>query len=283
MRFPTLALCLLMLSSAWAAAPEGGVPVIYKKDVVLHTVYAWERWGNFINAAPGDGKEIPYDAAKLKARVYAFPSGQIRVIEFDRGVRTHDHVNMTDTVLYTWTGRRVLFANGDAAIAGPGDASFHPKGVFHHGEALEGGYGIEFAMEVDHTWPDPQPVWGPRESRPTEPAAVWLDHGKVLEAYGASAASAPADAAHFEARVFDFPPYYTARELHIPRGVSLPIQSAKDRLMLLLAGHATVALDGRSWPVGPEDAVRAPAGRRMTMEATDDCKIIETDVPPVRP
>lgn len=49
------------------------------------------------------------------------------MIEFDKDVRTHDHVNMTDTTLYTCKVKRVLIANNEAAIAGPGDASFHPK------------------------------------------------------------------------------------------------------------------------------------------------------------
>jgi quercetin dioxygenase-like cupin family protein len=288
-----LALALLgACSSAALLAADSGPLVLYKKDIRLNTTYAWERWGNFINAAPGDGKEIPYDAARLQARVYAFPSGEIRVINFDKGVRTHNHVNMTDTILYTWSGRRVQFVNDQAAVNRPGDAAFHPKGVFHHGEALETGKGVEFAMYVDQVQPEPQATWIPGSSRPFEPGATWMDNGKVVEVLGAAAAASaanstagkPADAvakvAHYEVRTFDFSPHYITRELRIPRGTTLSMLGNKDRLMFMLDGRVSVSSGSSSWEIAQEDAARAPADQLVTLKALEDARILETYVPP---
>ena len=282
---PMLPIALVLACGAAlsvAQATGNGPIVILKKDVRLTTTYAWERWGNFINAVPGDGKEIPYDAAKLQARVYAFPSGQIRVINFNQGIRTHNHVNMTDTILYTWTGRRVQFVNDQAEVNRPGDAAFHPKGVFHHGEAIESGQGIEFAMEVDQVQPEPQATWIPSSTRPFEAAATWLDHGKVHEVVAATAAApnVPAQAAHFSVRTFDFSPYYIARELKVPRGASLPMLGNKDRLIFILDGQFSVTGDGQSWELSQQDAMRAAAGQLLTIKALADSRIIEAYVPP---
>lgn len=273
----TLVAVTLLVTGA-ALAADNLPLVLYKKDIAINTTYAWERWGNFINAIPGDGKEIPYDAAKLRARVYAFPSGEIRVINFDVGVRTHNHVNMTDTILYTWTGRRVQFVNDQAAINRPGDAAFHPKGVFHHGEALETGKGIEFAMYVDTRQSDPQATWIPASTRPKEPAAVWSESGAIREAVGAAAASAPANATHFDVRTFDFSPHYVARELWVPRGARITMNGTKDRLMFLLAGQVTLSADGKTWQMAVEDAARAPAGQLVTLTALEDSRILEAYV-----
>ena len=55
------------------------------------TEYAWERWGNFINAQAGSSSEIPYDAARLQVKVYTFPTGEIRAIRLKkRAVETSD-------------------------------------------------------------------------------------------------------------------------------------------------------------------------------------------------
>ena len=198
---------LLLWAGTAFAAPAALTVVLYKKDITLNTVYAWERWGNFINAVPGDGKEIPYDAARLTVRVYSLPSGEIRVIDFAGGVRTHPHFNMTDTVLYTWTGSRVQFADGKAAVNVPGDAALHPKGVHHHGEALQTGKGIEFVAFVDRQLPDPEVTWKAAASLPMQPMAAWLEgQGTYREVAGGAVGTAPPRASRFKARTFDFPP-----------------------------------------------------------------------------
>lgn len=96
---------------------------------------------------------------------------------------------------------------------------------------------------VAHTWPDAEPTWRSVKSHPMESAAVRIDHGKEVKAYSASVASAPVNAARFEARIFEFSPYI-ACDIRLSQGVSLSTQSTMNRLMLLLAGHAIVMMNG---------------------------------------
>ena len=265
--------------------------VLFKKDLALNTVYAWERWGNFINAVPGDGKEIPYDAAKLTVRVYTLPSGEIRVIDFRGGVRTHPHVNMTDTVLYTWTGRRVQFANSQAALNGPGDAALHPKGVFHHGEALETGKGIEFVAFVARQRPDPQVTWTTAASRPMQPMVAWLEgeatYREAIEGTGAGTVAGagsgiPAGAARFEARSFEFPPYLT-REYRIAKGTTVPLDSRSDQLVFVSSGRAGVSTGGKRYELGAEDAAQVRAGSPFLLQALEDLVVVTSSIPPGTP
>lgn len=233
--------------------------VLYRKDIPYRSVYAWERWGNFINAQPGDGKEIPYDAAKLAVRVYAFPSGEIRVIDFRSGVRTHPHINMTDTILYTWTGRRVQFGNGQAEQNRPGDAAFHPRGVFHHGEALETGKGIEFATYVDKVAPDPQVTWITAEARP-------------MRAVGPGVAE----------RRFDFGTYVT-REIHLSKGAKLTLDTVANQLLFVLSGRILVSAGGsagsQNFEVAAEDAAHARAGAPFNIVALEAAQVLTSSVP----
>jgi quercetin dioxygenase-like cupin family protein len=261
------------VASAAAAATEP--LVLLQSELPLNTVYAWERWGNFINAIPGDGKEIPYDAAKLFARVYTFPFGEIRVIDFTRGTRTHNHINMTDIIQYTWTGQRVQFAQDQAEITRPGDAALHPKGIFHHGEAVLAGKTVEFSYKLDKAQANPRAHWLNTNTNPLQKAALWTDKGSYREAVGAAAGNAPSSAMRFELRSYDFGPYVT-RELHLPKGAILPIQDDKNHLMFVGAGSFSFSGGGKTCRLGVEDAAIAPAGERVTLTALEDSTLIET-------
>ena len=280
MRVTRLALGLLLGCLAGNTfSAETVIPVVrYRNVTPAITVYAWERWGNFINALPGDGKEIPYDAAKLKARVFAFPAGEIRVIDFNAKVRTHEHVNMTDTILYTWTGRRVQFVNDQAEHNRPGDAAFHPRGVFHHGEAVETGKGIEFAMFVDSTRPNPEATWRFAAATPLHPVAAWIADGTYHEQIDAAAAQAPASAARFQARTFEFPPY-VARELRLTKGTVLPLDVRNQQLMIVLSGTISIRTAGQSFDLAVEDTAYAKPGAPFSMRATEDATLLTAVVP----
>ena len=280
MRVSRLGLGLLLgcLASNTFSA-ETVTPVVrYRNVTPANTVYAWERWGNFINALPGDGKEIPYDAAKLKARVFAFPAGEIRVIDFNAKVRTHEHVNMTDTILYTWTGRRVQFVNDQAEHNRPGDAAFHPRGVFHHGEAVETGRGIEFAMFVDSVRPNPEATWRFAAATPLQSVAVWIADGIYHEQFDAAAAKAPASAARFQARTFAFPPYL-ARDLRLTKGTTLPLDVRNQQLMIVLSGTISIKTAGQSFDLGVEDTAYAKPGVPFSVHATEDATLLLAVVP----
>ncbi|MEO5640918.1 MAG: hypothetical protein ABIQ98_04030 [Sphingomicrobium sp.] len=276
-----LACAALMLG---AAAPPPTLPapvVIRHQDVPLITVYAWERWGNFINALAGSKTEIPYDAARLQVKVYTFPTGEIRAIRFGNGVRTHRHINQTDTILYSWQAHRVQFVDDKAVVTGPGDFALHQKGVNHSGEEIRrgGGIDLEFAMTIAGRHNDPAAWWSLARDHAVQPAASWLKDGRTVEAIGPDAAAAPSGAAHYQVRVAALP-HFGARELYLAKGSILPSRDmAADRLFFLLSGHVKLTTAGKSYLLEPEDSARAIRGADFTLEAIDDAMFAEAFVP----
>ena len=258
-------------------------PVIRHQDIPLYTVFAWERHGNFINAQPGSGTEIPYDAARLQVKVYTFPSGEIRAIRFPNGVRTHRHVNLTDTILYSWQAHRVQFVNSLAVITEPGDFALHQKGVFHSGEEIQrgGGIDLEFAMTKPGMHNDPTGYWSLAKDHPVQPIASWMAGGRYNEALGAAAAAAPASAARYSVRTASLPGF-GAREVRLPQGTVIPSRDEnRDRLMFVLSGRVRVTTGGKSYVLAPQDTARAESGKAFTIEAIEASMLAEASVPPV--
>ncbi len=290
-----LAAAALALIASSAARPSEPAPipalsassapaVILHQDVPLMTVYAWERWGNFINAEAGSKAEIPYDAARLQVKVYTFPSGEIRAIRFGNGVRTHRHINQTDTILYSWQTHRVHFVGDQAVVVGPGDFALHQKGVYHSGEEIRrgGGIDLEFALAYGGRHNDPTGFWSLARDHPVQPVAAWQVNGAYVEAIGAVAASAPATAAHFRVRIADLPDY-GAREIYLPAGTAIAGRvDDRDRLMFVLSGRVKVTAAGNDHILAAEDAARAERGKDFAITALDDAVIAEALVPPAR-
>jgi quercetin dioxygenase-like cupin family protein len=277
MRTAALALALWTIgsSAAWAVGETGkpaAAPVILRKDVPLYTVFAWERWGNFINAQAGSKTEIPYDAARLQVKVYTFPTGEIRAIRFPNGVRTHRHINLTDTVLYSWQAQRVQFVDDKAVVAVPGDFALHQKGVYHSGEEIRrgGGIDLEFAVNIERIHNDPNGFWSFAKDNSVVEAATWRDGSRVIDAVGPEAASAPANAVRYRVRTASLPDY-PAREVYLPKGAVLPIrETERDRLIFILSGRISFRADGRDYQLATEDAARAERGKEIVVTALED-------------
>lgn len=269
--------------SAPACKADAGPSVILHQDVPLYTVYAWERWGNFINAQAGSKTEIPYDAARLQVKVYTFPTGEIRAIRFANGVRTHRHINQTDTMLYSWQAHRVQFVDDKATVTEPGDFALHQKGVYHSGEEIRrgGGIDLEFAFTIPGIHNDPTGYWSLARDHPVEPAASWRVGGNDVEAIGDAAARAPANAVQYQVRRADFPGY-ASRELYLAKGTTLSSRDLRnDRLFFVLSGSVSVMTDKTPRTLQSEDALEARCGVNLAIQATEDTKIVQTSVPAV--
>ena len=281
-----LALAMALTLSAPAAADKAPAPVVIRHgDVPLYDVYAWERWGNFINAPAGSKTEIPYDAARLQVKVYTFPTGEVRAIRFNNAVRTHRHINQTDTVLYSWQAHRVQFVNDLAVVAGPGDFALHQKGVDHSGEEIRrgGGIDLEFVYFNPGRHNDPTGFWALAKDNPVQSAAAWVEGGKPVEVIGDAAAKAPAEAARYQVRIVDLPGF-PSREMWLPKGATVHSRDdARDRLMFVLEGKVRVATDGRDIDIGVEDAARAERGKDFAITALEDARLAQTSVPPAKP
>jgi quercetin dioxygenase-like cupin family protein len=281
-----LALALMGAPAAAQPAKPAAPRVILHQNVPLYDVYAWERWGNFINAQAGSKTEIPYDAARLQVKVYTYPTGEIRAIRFNNAVRTHRHINQTDTILYGWQAHRVQFVNNQAVVAGPGDFALHQKGVDHSGEEIRrgGGIDLEFAMTIPGRHNDPAGYWSLARDNPVQPAASWPSGRGFAEAVGSAAlAAAPPGAVRYQVREARLPGY-TAREIHLKAGTTLPsLDPARDRLMFLLSGTLDVEVGGERHRLVSEDTARAVAGAPFMIVALEDSVLVQASVPPLKP
>jgi quercetin dioxygenase-like cupin family protein len=275
---------------AWGAAPAAAQGpakpeakvVLHASEVPLYKVFAWERWGNFINAQAGSSTEIPYDAARLEVKVYPFPSGEIRAIRFPNGVRTHRHINQTDTILYSWQAHRVQFVDDKAVLAEPGDFALHQKGVYHSGEEIRrgGGIDLEFALPFAGIHNDPTGFWSLARDHPLQPAAAWIENGQYREAVGDAAASAPAGAVRYQVRAAVLPDY-AAREVRLAKGATVAWRDAtRDRLIFVLSGKIATTIAKYAQTLTPEDAASVPRGVPVTITATEDATWAEALVPP---
>lgn len=237
-----------------------GPTVLRAADSMLLTVHAWERWGNWINVPAGDdSREIPYDAARLQVKLYSYPTAQVRVLRFHPKVRTHVHINKTDTLLYEWTSRRVQFVDDDAAICDPGTFSLHPKGVFHHGTVLTPGLTVEFAVEATAA-PDPLPTFLPHADVPLREAST-------------------PDGVGYRLRTAALGRYVT-REVHLPAGAVLPEHhDDADLLLVVLSGSLRFSVDGAGHDLGVEDTARVPRGHDGALTALSDVVLLEALVP----
>ena len=257
--------------------------VIRAADVPLFDVYAWERWGNFINAPAGSKTEIPYDAARLQVKVYTYPTGEIRAIRFNNAVRTHRHINQTDTILYSWQAHRVHFVNNLAVVTEPGDFALHQKGVDHSGEEIRrgGGIDLEFAVNVQGRHNDPTGYWSLGREHPVQPAALWTEGGRSVEAIGDAVAQAPTTAVRYRMRTAALPGY-PAREMYLDHGTTLVSHDLdKDRLIFVLSGRLTIKVAGKKYSLGPEDTARGERGIDIELVADEDCKLVQVSVPPL--
>lgn len=250
-----------------AAQTKPSPTVIRAKDVPLYDVYAWERWGNFINAQAGGKTEIPYDAARLQVKVYTYPGGEIRAIRFNNAVRTHRHINMTDTLLYSWQAHRVQYVNNLAVVAGPGDFAFHQKGVDHSGEEIRrgGGIDLEFVYFNPGRHNDPTGFWTFAKDNPVVDAS-------------------DEDGARYRTRRADFPGGLSAREVYLPAGTSLRSRDGeKERLFFVLSGKVRVSTaDKPDEEIGVEDSAYAAPGKDFRITASEDAKFVEAFLPPLK-
>jgi quercetin dioxygenase-like cupin family protein len=282
-----LLLTTVLLAAASTAMAQPAIPPVADDSVIVIrnaertrlVVFAWERNGEWINAWPGDGREIPYDAARNQVKLFIFPTGSIRELIFEKGSRTHPHPNKEDIFTYGVSGRRVQFVNEQSFQNEPGDAAFHPVGVSHHGETLRTGIAMEFAFP-GKLRPNPEAVWISGRTPARVAVAEWVDGGRLQRAWDGAAAKAPAGAVKYEAKRYDFA-LAPLEEVHLAKGVKTPTGTReRDLISYVLKGRVRVTVAGKSDVAVPGDAIRQAGGRPFSREALEDSVLVEVMAPP---
>lgn len=171
-----------------------------------------------------------------------------------------------------------------ATVTEPGDFALHQKGVYHSGEEIRqgGGIDLEFAIPYPGVHNGPTGYWSLARDNPVQSAASWTSQGKVIEVYGEAAmASVPATAARYRARTTRLPDY-AAREVYLAPGTVLPLGDERhDRLPFVLSGHLRLTTTGKAELPESEDVARVERGTDVRIEALDEVKYAEASVPPL--
>lgn len=246
--------------------------IIHGKDLTPITVYQWERDGKLLHAWPGQGKDIPYDASKVDVRLYNFPTGQLRLIDFPRGTRTAWHVNESDIIFYSIDLHQVEFVGEQVFDSFPGDVSLHPAKVLHHSESITGGTKAEFAFGASGRSGDDLIAFSGR-SQLRRDMVEWVGQGKRMTAPADGAAKGSA----YWSKSFVFPGYRLV-EAHYPAGSAIASHvNADEKLAFVVSGRLRVTSDTATAVLEKGDMVRMAAGKSFARTALSDTVVLEVD------
>lgn len=246
--------------------------IIRGKDLTPITVYQWERDGKLLHAWPGQEKDIPYDASRVTVRLYNFPTGQLRLIDFPQGTNTAWHVNESDIIFYGVDIHQVEFVGQQLFDSFPGDVSLHPANVRHRSTSLTGGTKAEFAFGPSGRAGDDLVAFSGR-SQLRRDMVEWVTADKRMTAPAGGGAKGSA----YWAKSFVFPGYRLV-EAHYPVGSSIASHvNATEVLVYVLSGRLRVTSDNANGELGPGDMVRMATGKRFARMALSDTVVLEVD------
>ena len=280
-----MATAAVMAAVASAAAPELSPAardaqainesrlIVRDRDIKTITVYQWERDGKLLHAWPDQKKDVPYDASVVDARLYNFPTGQLRKLYFRAGMRSAWHTNEDDIVMYNLAMLHQVEFVGNKVFDGyPGDATLHPAGTRHHSETIEAGWKAEFAFAA--------------QGRSGVDLIAESARGKALQSLverveggrrKVQIAAANQTAGRFSAVTYSFPGY-TLVEARYPRGEAIGIHTnATEKLAYVVSGRLRVTIDRVTEEIGPGDMLRMMADRPFAREALEDSVVLEID------
>ena len=253
--------------------------VVHRTEVPQLIVRSWERNGEFTSAWPGEKKEVPYDAAEIHLRRFAYPGIDIREIFLPTDTRTSNHQGYEDIVFYQLDGERVQFVEGASRHTSPGDVAFHPSGAYHYTVQITGGTFVEFALQRPKI--EGHAIWIPQFDVRLLDTAEWMENGKLVVAQTKALAAAPAAASKYKVRAF-YVPGYRFLEYHLPKGAKLPERaSVTDDLFYVVQGALKVSVGGTKAEVVSGDTMRAPAGKPYSFEASEGTVLTMIHIPPV--
>ena len=259
------------------ASTIAGRMILHNRDVQKLVVREWERDGVQHVAWPDDGQSVPYDAAVIGLKLFNYTTGQLRLIDFEKGVRTPWHRNShQDALFYGIDSTQMEFVDEATHHAYPGDASLHPEGVMHHSETIIGGVRAEFGFAPQgRSGHDLLAISGRTLGLHTVHEHV-LD-GRKRVTFRPPASATPADGLSFRAKLFVFPAY-SILEAHYPAATTLVRHINQDeKIVYVISGRACVSIGKESAEVGCGDVYRMAAGLPFERRTLEPTVVIEVD------
>ena len=250
-----------------------GKLILRDRDIKHLVVYEWERHGQQHVGWPDDGQVPPYDACKIGLKLFNYPTGQLRLIDFENGARTPWHLNAhQDALFYSIDCLQVEFVDQAIHYAHPGDASVHPNGTMHHSETVVGGVRVEFGFEPQGKSGHDLSAISGRDLK-LHDVTEFLDGDRKVQVFG------PTDKAgsKFKAKLFQLPGY-AILEAQYPKGSKLDLHTnTGEWIVYVIKGRLKITTGGESAEIGVGDTYRMADGLPFAREALDDAMVIEVE------
>jgi len=254
-----------------------GQMILYNRDAIHLIVHEWERDGVQNVAWPDDGQIPPYDACRIGLKLFNYPTGQLRLIDFEKGARTPWHLNAhQDALFYGLDATQIEFVDEAIHHAHPGDASIHPEGVQHHSETIIGGVRVEFGFAPQgKSGHDLVAISG--RDMGLHVVHEWVEDDRKKRLFRAPAAEVPANGLSYKAKLFQLPAY-AILEAHYGAGTVLPLHTNEaEKIVYVIKGRMTVTTGTESGELGAGDVFRMAAGKPFRRETLTSCVVIEVD------
>jgi len=236
-------------------------------------------------SASGQGAvdQAPNDASRFTQKSYDFPTGSIRVLEFNKANGGMIHVLTDETTLYMLKGEGTVEVAGETVSINQGDAVSYPSGTLRGdgdgtailwvvtGNDIEGEPKPKVVRSVDTTfaqmgyWPNP-------------------DGGdRILVTTAEELKDAPAHAIRLDMRNYAFDDNGLVVTKNYKSGPTNKSRGNRDALLYIASGKMRWFQDDIDVTAVPGDAIRETAGRYHNWIRMEDSSFIGIGTAPAAP
>lgn len=276
-RMTFLAVALLISSSAFAAESESDY-VVRRNTVQPQAVAEWETGATANIAVDAEAKKAPANASRYTERAYVFPTGSVRILDFDKNAPVFHKVT-TETALRVMKGSIEIDMDGAKTKLNEGDIVQSPKGVFR-GAASQNDTQILL-------WKTTSKVANPKTgiiradaAKPTF-SAEWEENGKsVRAATPEDLAKAPKDAMRLTVMRYELDGNSVRVVTSVNKGVSSTTSGKIDGIGYITFGNAILVENGKEYPIGPGDVFRQVGGATHNWKRGGDVQFVSTSTMP---
>lgn len=225
--------------------------------------------------------KAPAQASRYRQKTYSFPSGTIRVLEFDAGGGGMIHAITAETAIFMLRGVGAVEVAGELVSLAEGDAVNYPSGVLRGpGPATVIAWTVTGTVNNEAS----RAMRVRRADAVVTDTAEWEQNGRRVTARGADdVAAAPAGAVRLSVARYEFPGNSVRVARNFKGGPTSPRSSELDALIYITSGHMQFTQDGRAVEVVPGDAIREIAGATHFWNRYEDSSFVATSSLPLRP
>ena len=246
-------------------------------DVITDTGSRTQRaWGQ----AAVD--QAPANAARYTQKSFVFPTGSIRVLEFNKANGGMIHVLTDETTLYMMKGAGSVEVAGETVPIHKGDAVSYPSGTLRGGDDA-----TVVLWTVTGTDSEGEPM--PKVVRSADTTfsqfGYWPgpDGDRILVTTAEELKDAPANAIRLDMTNYTFDDNGLVVTENYKSGPTNKTRGDRDALLYITSGKMRFFQDDIDVIAGPGDAIRETAGRYHNWIRMEDSSFLGIGTKPLAP